>query len=57
MSDGIGTQIKRGAHVQHDSLSSLEVPLKVGGGRGGLNVLPCAKVSTIQLRAFEQYSI
>lgn len=34
-----------------------DAPLNVGGGRGGLNVLPCAKVSTIQLKAFEQYSI
>lgn len=37
--------------------SDLAIPLNVGGGRGGLNVLPCARVSTIQLRAFEQYSI
>lgn len=45
--------------MQNDlyTCADLEVPLKVGGGRGGLNVLPCAKVSTIQLRAFEQYSI
>lgn len=35
----------------------LELPLNVGGCRGGLNVLPCAKVSTIHLRAFEQFSI
>lgn len=32
-------------------------PLKVGGGRGGLKVLFWASVSTIQLRALEQYSI
>lgn len=32
-------------------------PLNVGGGRGGLNVLFWANVSTIQLSALEQYSI
>lgn len=41
----------------HASIQRSDIPLNVGGGRGGLNVLPCAKVSTIQLRALEQYSI
>lgn len=46
------TQLHKCKHSKWPS-----APLNVGGGRGGLNALFWANVSTIQLRALEQYSI
>lgn len=38
-------------------LEGVNESLDLGGGRGDLKELLCANVSTIQFRAFEQYSI